>query len=89
MSGEEAEVVAVEALAFIAADAKLLGRFLMFTGLRPESIRLSANEPGFLPGVLGFVVGHEPDLLAFASEMAVRPDDVHAAAITLGAIEEA
>jgi hypothetical protein len=57
--------------------------------LRPESIRLSANDSGFLRGVLRFVVGYEPYLVAFAAEMGLAPAEVQKAAVALGAMEAA
>lgn len=79
-SREAAEALAVEALAFVAADADLLQRFLSVTGIEAEAIRAAAREPGFLAGVLGFVAAHEPTLLAFAGA-AGRPPQAIAAAL--------
>jgi len=65
---EEAENIAVKALGFIAADPELLPRFLAITGIDVQSIRKAAAEPGFLAGVLQFILAHEPTLLRFAEE---------------------
>lgn len=69
----EAQALAVEALGFIAADPQLLPRFLALTGIEPAAIRLAAREPGFLAGVLHFILAHEPTLLAFADSAEIRP----------------
>ena len=69
----QAEDIAVAALGFIAADAELLPRFLAITGIEPQAIRTAAREPGFLAGVLQFIVAHEPNLMRFAEEAGVKP----------------
>ena len=68
-----AESIGVTALSFIAADPELLSRFLAITGIEPAQIRQAATEPGFLAGVLDFVLAHEPTLLAFASSNDLDP----------------
>jgi hypothetical protein len=73
---EEAETIAVKALGFVAADPELLPRFLAITGIEAHSIRRAANEPGFLAGVLQFILAHEPTLLRFAAETGTPPASV-------------
>ena len=58
-----AEEMAIAALGFIAADPALLPRFLAITGIEAQAIRSAAREPGFLAGVLQFIVAHEPTLM--------------------------
>lgn len=70
---EGAETIAVKALAFVAADPELLPRFLAITGIEANSIRRAAAEPGFLAGVLQFILAHEPTLLRFAEETGTPP----------------
>ena len=65
---EEAETVAVKALSFVAADPELLQRFLAITGIEAHAVRRAASEPGFLAGVLQFILAHEPTLMRFAEE---------------------
>ncbi len=79
MDRETAESTAIAALAFIAADAELLPRFLAITGLEPSKIRTAASELGFLAGVLGFIAAHEPTLLAFAKQAGISPQSVQEA----------
>lgn len=67
LSGPEAaEHVAIQALAFIAADPERLGGFLAATGIGPADLRTAAHAPHFLAGVLDYLAGDEPLLLAFA-----------------------
>jgi hypothetical protein len=81
----DAEAVAVAALTFIAGDEQLLGRFLQITGIHPSKIRESAAEPGFLAGVLTFVLAHEPTLLQFAQQADIAPESAARALHALSA----
>jgi len=78
-SAEEAQSIAISALGFIAGDAELLPRFLAITGIEAASIRQAAREPGFLAGVLDFLLAHEPSLMRFAAETGIDPASVAAA----------
>jgi hypothetical protein len=73
---EEAEAIAISALGFVAADPELLPRFLAITGIEASAIRRAAAEPGFLAGVLQFILAHEPTLMRFCEETGVPPADV-------------
>lgn len=75
----DAESLAIEALSFVAADPELLPRFLAITGIQAQSIRHAASEPGFLAGVLNFILVHEPTLLRFCEETGHAPARVAAA----------
>jgi hypothetical protein len=68
VSGEETESVAVQILVWLTGQPELMSRFLGLTGIEASGIRQAAGEPGFLAGVIGFVMAHEPTLLAFCEE---------------------
>jgi len=51
---EVAEIVAVQALGFIAGDPERLGLFLAESGIGPETLRTAAANPQFLASVLDF-----------------------------------
>ncbi|MGE3147608.1 MAG: DUF3572 domain-containing protein [Pseudorhodoplanes sp.] len=70
---EQAELLAIQALGFIASDPERLGRFLSITGIGPAAIRAAASEPRFLSGVLEHLAGDERLLLAFAQEHGLDP----------------
>ena len=76
LNREGAEHLAIQALTFIAEDPDQLGRFLAMTGIDPDSLRAAAAEPGFLAGVLEYVLGNEADLLAFAERAGLPPAEV-------------
>ena len=73
---EAAEALAIRALAFIAADATLLPRFLAITGIEARDVRAAAAQPGFLAGVLQFVLAHEPTLMEFCEASGRDPSSV-------------
>ncbi|MCB1444259.1 MAG: DUF3572 domain-containing protein [Rhizobiaceae bacterium] len=76
--GEEAEAMAIRILGWLTGQPELLGRFLALTGIEAGSIRRAAAEPGFLAGLTGFVMAHEPTLMAFCAENDVKADRVSA-----------
>ncbi len=63
---QAAEIVAVQALSFIAQDESRFGRFLAETGLGPETLRSASKDPSFLVGVLDFLLRDEAMLKAFS-----------------------
>ncbi len=79
VANSDAEMVAVKALAFIAGEPELLDRFLALTGLDPAEIRHSAAEPGFLIGVLDFLMDHESFLIVYATSIDWPPERIRAA----------
>jgi hypothetical protein len=78
-----AEQIAIRGLAFIAGDPELLRRFLAITGIEAGNIRASAKEPGFLAGVLQFILAHEPTAKRFAEEAGIDPPAIMAASRAL------
>lgn len=79
MNAEAAEGLAIAALGFVAADPVLLPRFLAISGIEAGQIRQAAREPGFLAGVLQFVMAHEPTLAAFCEASGNQPAAIAAA----------
>lgn len=71
-----AESIAINGLAFVASDPELLNRFLSITGIDAAQIRQAASEPGFLVGVLDFILAHEPTLIAFGEAAGIDPASV-------------
>jgi hypothetical protein len=81
---EVAEIVAVQALSFIAGDPERLGLFLAESGLGPETLRTAATEPQFLASVLDFVLRDDATVKAFASASQLHPTNITAARQVLG-----
>ena len=70
---EVAEIVAVQALSFIAGDPERLGLFLAESGIGPETLRSAAADPRFLASVLDFVMRDDATVKAFAKRLAASP----------------
>ncbi len=81
---EVAEIVAVQALGFIAGDQERLGAFLAETGLGPQSLRAAASDPQFLVSVLDFVLRDDATVKAFAKQSELHPTNIAAARELLG-----
>ena len=81
---EVAEIVAVQALSFIAGDSQRLGAFLAETGIGPQSLRASAADPQFLVSVLDFVLRDDALVKAFAKASELHPTNIMAAREVLG-----
>ncbi len=85
---EAAEMLAIQALGFIAEDSERLAGFLASTGIPAEEIRAAAGEPGFLAGVLEHMLGDESLLIAFALSAGIDPAEVARARSALGGQQE-
>jgi hypothetical protein len=81
---ETAEIVAIQALSFIASDTERLGLFLAETGIGPDTLRSAAKDQGFLAGVLEFLLRDEAMLAAFAESSHLEPRIVTNARAALG-----
>jgi uncharacterized protein DUF3572 len=77
--------LALNALGWIIVDEERAERFLSLTGLTPDELRASLGYPSTLTAVLDYLCGHEPDLLAAADTLGVRPQDLVAARERLAA----
>jgi len=83
MVADQAEVLALQALAFLAEDAQRLGNFLALTGLGPDELRAQAREPHLLAAVLDHLLRDESQLLVFAANYGVAPGLIGQAHVTL------
>jgi Protein of unknown function (DUF3572) len=81
---EVAEIVAIQALNFIAGDPERLGLFLAETGIGPQNLRAAATDPRFLASVLDFVLRDDATVKAFAKAAELHPTHVAAAREVLG-----
>jgi len=73
---EDAEVIALKALTFLADDESRLGRFLALTGLSASELRMRAAESTMLHAVLEYLAGDESLLLVFAAEASLPPEQI-------------
>jgi hypothetical protein len=70
---EQAEIIALKALAFLADDEARLARFLALTGLTPLDLRASAGSRATLQAVLEHLSGDESLLFVFAASASLEP----------------
>ena len=74
-----AEIVAIQALSFIAGVPERLGLFLAESGIGPETLRTAATDPHFLANVLDFVMRDDATVKAFAAASQLHPTNIAAA----------
>jgi hypothetical protein len=70
----EPDMLALEALGWILADGDRAARMLNLTGLTPDILRNVVTETATQSAILGFLEAHEPDLVAAADHIGVRPE---------------
>lgn len=68
-----AQTVALRLVGWILSDVARVERMFSITGLDPDSLRDSLGDPASLGAIMDFVINHEPDLLACADALGVRP----------------
>jgi hypothetical protein len=76
---EVAEIVAIQALSFVAGDPERLGAFLAESGIGPDTLRTAAADPHFLASVLDFVMRDDATVKAFAAASQLDPTNIAAA----------
>ena len=70
----DAEALALAALAATLTDARRAERFLSLTGLSPDGIRLRLADPSLQAACITFLEGHEPDLVAVCEQVGCKPE---------------
>jgi len=68
MNREESEIIALQALTFIAGQEKIMGWMLSETGIDQGTLAQSADNPEILAGVLDFLLSHEEILIDFCNQ---------------------
>ncbi len=75
-TNQDAEALALQALAWTLAQPTRASRLLDVTGLTPADLRARAADPVVLSATLGFLEAHEPDLVACAADLGVKPEAI-------------
>ena len=70
----DTHAIALLALATAVSDERRARRFLDLTGIGTDELRSRAGEPALLAALIRFLEAHEPDLLAVAQAMDVKPE---------------
>jgi hypothetical protein len=70
----EAEIIALNALTFLASDPHRFEAFLALSGLSVTEVAARAGERGFQRGVLEHLMANESLLVAFCAENGLKPE---------------
>jgi hypothetical protein len=70
---------AIAVLSWLANEPDMFSRFLALTGVEPAQVRNAVHDPGFLAGMLDFLMNHEPTAVAFCEATGTKPDTLAAA----------
>ena len=73
LSEDQAETIALQALAFLLADEKQISRFLALTGTSPQDLRDAASTREVQAATLEYVLSDEGLLLAFCQQAGLAP----------------
>ena len=76
LSREQAEIIALRALAWLVSDEDLAERFLSLTGCDGETLKQRVDRPEVLGSVLDFLLEDEKTLLDFTQAAEIPPDVV-------------
>lgn len=76
MKTDYPETVALQALTYLLSNDHLKERFQNITGADEDIIRDSLGEVSFLASILEFYIMHEPDLLDFAQDNDITPENI-------------
>jgi hypothetical protein len=83
MHQDQAEIVALQALEWLAGDPELFGIFLAASGTDQNGVNARAGDPAFLGGVLDFVLQADSHVLALAETCGIAPEAPRAARAAL------
>jgi Protein of unknown function (DUF3572) len=84
MTSDRAETIALNGLAFLAAQQDHFDRFVLGAGLEPSALHARASDPGFLQAVIDFLLKDDILLMDFCREQELDARDIHLAHHVLG-----
>jgi hypothetical protein len=84
MTPENAEILALEGLGWLAGEPEAIQRFLNLSGIDGADLRAAAGSPGTAVAVLDFLLGHEELLVRFCEQAEIKAKDLHMARHVLG-----
>ncbi|MBT3790630.1 MAG: DUF3572 domain-containing protein [Alphaproteobacteria bacterium] len=74
MTPDSAQIIALQALAWIASDEDLLQAMLERTGASGDDLRANAADPDFLGAVMDFLMENEEALTDFCETSSLKPE---------------
>ena len=75
-NSDRAEALALSALGWALSDEARAERLLALTGLTPDDLRSRLGDRAVLAAILPFLEAHEPDLIACADALGVKPAEL-------------
>ena len=84
MSPENAEILALQGLGWLAGEPEDLPKFLNLSGLDAADLRQAAGTPEMNVAILDHLLAHEDLLVRFCESADVPPKDLHLARHVLG-----
>lgn len=75
-STNDAEALALSALATTLTDERRARRFLDLSGIETDELRRRASDPALLAALIRFLEAHEPDLIDVAERIGVSPEQL-------------
>ena len=86
MTPENAEILALQGLGWLAGEPEELQKFLNLSGVDGAGLREAAGTPEMGVAILDYLLGHVELLLRFCASAEVAPRDLHLARHALGGI---
>lgn len=83
MKSEQAELLALQALGWLAQDSERLGHFLNASGARPDDLRERAQDVEFLGFILDFMLMDDRAIIEFSDENDLNPESIQQALTAL------
>lgn len=74
MTSDQAEILALQILGWLAADEEAMNQFTMMAGITPADIMAQAGNPEMLGGMLDFFLSDEAMLTRFCEEQEINPE---------------
>ena len=75
-STNDAETLALSALATTLSDERRARRFLDLSGIDTDELRRRAADPALLAALIRFLEAHEPDLIDVAEAIGASPQEL-------------
>ena len=72
---EQAEILAIQVLGYLAGTEEELQRLMMTTGMDSAALKQSAQSRAGLAGVLDYICQDESILLGFCEAARIQPDE--------------
>lgn len=71
---EDRAALALSALSWTLSDDARASRFLSLTGIEPGDLRARIADPALHEAVFAFLQAYQPDLVACAEALAIKPE---------------